>query len=494
MKLVPRVVVAVSLYLGVLGVGCRGGGGEEEPEPDGPVTPQENKIQDVHNATMAEGAKVKLDGVVVTAIDAYGGRLGNFWVQEPEGGPFSGVLVFGAKTADVGKLSVGDIVNLDGLEKDEFLPQDDATNRTITELRAVRGGVISITPVGKGAAPTPQVVDLAAIAAMPPAQAEAEMEKWEGVFITVKNVAQLNDKRPASSTDLTFFDFTLPGGLVVDTTLMAFPDTSVADACYDSITGVGDYFYNYKILPRNPGDLVLGTGCATPTPTTISTVQAGTYPKTGLQPNLVLVRDAIITAITVSADTGRANFKSLWVSTNHAAAANEAVQIFMGSTPIPAAAAIGAKIDVLGTAIEFDNSGSSGDKLTEINRPAVKVKNAPDGTPVTALDAIPLTTVSSITDGEPYEGVLLHFTNLKVTALGAAGDTVTVTDQSGATITVDDDIFDYAATDLPVDACYSSFDAIASLNTLDNKRILLPRVATDLTLDASGTACTPVVR
>lgn len=497
MKLVPRAVVAVSsLFLGVSAVGCRDGG-SEEPEPDGPPALQESKIQDVHKAEMAEGTKLKLEGVIVTAIDKQmgpGNSYGRFFVQEPEGGPFSGVLVFGAKFSEVDKLAVGDVVNLEGLEKDEFLPENDATSRTITEVRNVRGGAITITVVSKGQAVTPATVDIAALSAMPLAQAEVEMEKWEGVLITIKNVPQLNDPRPASSAvNTTFFDFTLQGGLIVDTSHTDFPATSVAGACYSSITGIGDYFYNYKIVPRSAADFTFGaaTDCAAPKVTTITEAQAGTYPKLGLQPNLVLLRDAIVTAITVSTDEERKNFKSFWVSASHDAAADEGVQIFMGGTPISADLAVGSTVDVLGTVIEFDNSGSTGDKLTEINRPAVKIKEPPSATAVTALSSVGLATIASIADGEPYEGVLLQLTNLKITAIGDKGDFVTVTDLTGATITVDDDIYDYAAADLPLNTCYSSITGIASLNTFDNKRTFLPRTAADLVVDPTGAACTP---
>lgn len=489
MKLVPRAVVAVSLCLGVTSVGCRDGG-TEEPEPDGPMMLQESKIQDIHKSEMAEGTKLRLEGVIVTAIDRYAGggnSSGRFFVQEPEGGAFSGVLVFGAKLTDVDKLAVGDVVNLDGLEKDEFLPQNDATGRTITEVRNVRGGAITITVVSKGQAPTPATVDLAAIGAMPMAEAEAELEKWEGVLITVKNAVQLNDPRQASSAaNNTFFDATLQGGLVIDTSHAAFPASAVAGACYASLTGIGDYFYNYKIIPSSAADYVTGTDCAPARVTTIAEAQAGTYPKLGLQPNLVLLRDAIVTAITVSTDKDREDFKSFWVSTTHDAAANEGVQIFMGGTPIPMETVVGATVDVLGTVVEFDNSGSTGDKLTEVTRPAVKVKAPPSATPVTALSSVTLPTLASIADGEPYEGVLLQLSNLRITALGAQGDTVTVTDLAGNTVTVDDDIFDYAAADLPLNTCYSSITGIASLNTFDNKRTFLPRTTADLVLGADG--------
>lgn len=494
MKLVPRMLVASSLILGVAGVGCRGNDdGEEEPKPDaGPPGVMESKIQDVQSDAMAEGTKVKLDGVIVTAIDAYGARTGSFYVQEPEGGEFSGVLVFGAKLGDVAALQVGDVVNLDGVEKDEFLPPDDATGRTLTELRAVRGGAITVTKVSAGATVTPKLLDAAAIAAMPQAMAEAEMEKWEGVLVKVENVNQLYDLRPASSSDMTFKDFAIDGGLIVDTSLTEFPTTAVGGACYASITGMGDYFYNYKILPRSKADMVIGTSCTPVRTSTVEQVQLATYAQTGAQPNLVVVPGVYITAIA----TVSASFKSIWVSQNPAAAANQGVQVFMGSTAIPATATIGSKIDVIGTVVEYDNSGSTGDKLTEIIRPIVKVTAAADPlTPMVPLAGIPLSTVNTIVEGEPYEGVLMTFSNLTVTAHGA-NDTITLSDTSEppVTITVDDDIFDYAAVDYPTTTtCFSSITAIASLNTQTNVRILLPRLTTDLVVDATGAACVPPV-
>lgn len=487
MKLVPSAVVATSLVLMVSG-GCRDdGGGTEKPEPDAAPMPQDNKIQDVQSDAFADGSPVKLNGVVVTAIDAYGRSTGNFWVQEPEGGPFSGVLVFGAKTADVGKLAVGDIVDLDGMEKDEFLPSNDATGRTITELRAVRGGAITISKVGSGATVTPADVDAAAIAAMAPAEAEAELEKWEGVLVKISNVTQANDQRPASSTDTTFFDFTVDGGIVVDTTLMKFPDTSVAGTCYASITGLGDYFYNYKVIPRTAADIQVGTGCPDLRTTMVSQVQLGTYSKTGAQPNQVLVRDVYVTAIsTVSASN-----KSVWVSSSLTAAANEGVQVFWGSPNLPAGTEIGAKLDITGTVVEYDNSGSTGDKLTEITRPTIKVKAPPDlaNNPLVPLTAITTGVIGSIVDGEPYEGVLVTLTGLKVTTIGTSDSTLT--DTSDKTISLDNDIFDYSGAPFAADVCYASITGIASLNTLDDKRTLLPRSATDLVVDLSGASCAP---
>src|SRR5262249_38652340 len=69
-------------------------------------------IQDVQSDAMPPGTPVELHGVVVTAIDTFGGKTGDLWVEEPSGGPFSGIHVFGAPVAQVANLAVGDIVDI----------------------------------------------------------------------------------------------------------------------------------------------------------------------------------------------------------------------------------------------------------------------------------------------------------------------------------------------------------------------------------------------
>jgi hypothetical protein len=529
MKLIPYLVAVV---LGALAIGCRSD--SKDPTVDGPPAATDNKIQDVQNDAVPDATPIKLDGVIVTAIDSFGARTGNFYVQEPEGGPFSGVLVFGAKITDVATLTVGDLINIEGGEKDEFLPPNDSTKRTVTELKPMAGGVLVITKVGKGTPPPPPVVDMIGIAGMPAAARDAELEKWEGVPITVRNVAEVDDVRAVGGTtpDPTFFKFTINGQVEVDTSLAAFPTTGLGrDVCISSITGMGDYFFNYKVLPRSTADIMLGgTGCPAPevgaaacrngldddldgfadcadfscqqdfastcqVTATISQVQLSTYDKTGPVPNLVLVPDVYVTAITTSTDTARANLKSVWISQAYNAAANEGVQVFVGRGTIPTGVVIGAKVDVVGTVVEFDNTGSVGDKLTEIStNPGIRVKAAPDGTPFVPITGVPITTVSTIVAGEPYEGTLMRFSGLKITALGS-NDTVTLSDTATPpnTITMDDDIFDYAnATDMVLNRCYSTVVAVASLNTVADTRMILPRALTDLTEDLTNAACAPV--
>jgi hypothetical protein len=79
---------------------CRGGGddsGDDTPMPDAPPGGSV-KVKDVQNTAMPKGTAVELRGVVVTAIDQYGDRTGDFFVQDVEGGAFSGVKVFGGNS------------------------------------------------------------------------------------------------------------------------------------------------------------------------------------------------------------------------------------------------------------------------------------------------------------------------------------------------------------------------------------------------------------
>src|SRR5690349_16203568 len=80
---------------------CRGGGGGPDGPGghDAPPNPDDTSIYDIQNpdGRVAEGTTVSIKGVIVTAIDTYaeradGTRKGNFWIQEPAGGPYSGVL------------------------------------------------------------------------------------------------------------------------------------------------------------------------------------------------------------------------------------------------------------------------------------------------------------------------------------------------------------------------------------------------------------------
>src|SRR5690606_16226981 len=173
------------------GGGGGGGGGADGGAGD------DTTIFQVQSDDMPVGTAVTVRGVVVTAIDTYGSRKGGIYVQEPEGGAFSGVFVYlrGTEAAD---LEVGDLVDLEGFVKDEFAWQGGCDSGedegSLTELSPAEGVTPTVTKVGDGTVPAPEVLQPWELAA-----SLEESEKWEGVLVTFENVRVLNP--PSGDTD-----------------------------------------------------------------------------------------------------------------------------------------------------------------------------------------------------------------------------------------------------------------------------------------------------
>lgn len=508
----PPLVVALALVV-PLAAACRDKNGGDDAD-GGVDASTQTRIYDVQDDAMPAGTPVTLRGVVVTAIDNYGPRKGNFFVAELEGGAYSGVLVFGAPLEQVATLAVGDLVDITGAEKDEFsLAEDDAT---VTELVPVAGGEMSVVKVGTAPVPAPQVLDALAIGRMETAAREAEYEKWEGVLVRVENVSVTSEIRPVSSSnpDPEFVAFRITGVLEVDSSLAEIPYSTTPPPwltggdCLASITGIGDYFFNYKVLPRATADIVMGgtdcpaaeapgtctdgidndangftdcadRGCLTePTctaNTTIAMIQMGTV-ATMTRVNLASV---VVTAIdTVGSSQG------VWVADNPQAAAWEGIFVFTGATA--PSVAIGDRVNVAGRVIEFDLQ-PPGDTLTELDQATVTLATGND-TPV-PLGGVAVATLASIgATGEPYESVLVQLSNLRVMAEQAPGDRVQLTNGTD-TIVMDDDIHNYSAGTYPVGTCFSNLVGIMTVNIFDDERRFLPRSAGDLTIDGTGAAC-----
>lgn len=448
--------------LGLSLVACRGSDGDDAPaDPDAPP-PGGMKIQDVQNDSMAPGTAVQLKGVVVTAIDSFGARTGDFWVQDPAGGAFSGIKVFGAPLDQVAQLAPGDIVDITNAEKDEFALTSDSSGRTVTEIKGAGGGQMVVTKKGTGTVPTPAMVDAMAIDALPQAQRDAEWEKWEGVLIKVINAKQVTaTKAFGSSGAPDAFEFTITGNARVQSLLAEIPASAMPATCYASITGIGDYFFNYLVLPREGGDLVTGgTGCPSSSVTTISDIQAGTA--TGP----VEIKDVYVTAISL-------NKKNFWVSTSLTAAPNEGVYVFRGngnSVPVlDAAIVVGAKVNVVGNAEEFNNDANGG-TLTEITAPAVTVV-APPGAAPTPISTQTAAALLDPATGAAHESVLVRLQNVKVLSVGTATFWVGQLQQGTATFLSDDDIYRLEASD--VGKCFT-MTGIWTYQVYDNAYGLLP--------------------
>ncbi len=478
--------------------------------PSGDSVPGATKVADVQNDALAPNSPVTLKNVVVTAIDKFGAKVGNIFVADAAGGPFSGILVFGAPAAQVDALAVGDIVTIEGAMKVEFALADDMSGRKTTELSPVSGGQMMITKTGTGAAPAPAMVDAAAIAALDQAGQDAEWEKWEGVLIKVVNVSALTSPRMVGTTDATFLDFTITGNARVDSSLAALPEPAIkSDDCLASVTGMGDYFFNYKILPRATADIVTGgTSCPLPEKgaaacmdgidndldgfkdcldfsctgdptsgcamaTTVAMIQNGTI---AANSNVALA-DVFVTA------RDRAG-KGLWVADALAGADNNGVYVYLNAVP-DATFVVGAKVSLIGLTTEFDvGNPAVGNTLTEIKNAVITLVAAPAAapTPLTSTAGV----AGDITNGEPQEGVLTKIVTLKVMAVAGTGTAakVTMIDNAAKTILMYQDAGAFAA--LPVVGQCLDVTGIMSLDLGLDKRTINPRSAADL---VTGAGC-----
>jgi hypothetical protein len=459
--------------------GSDGGAGSDGHVVAGTVT-----IKQVQDDAMASGTQIELKGVIVTAVDTYGAKTGDIYVEDADGGAFSGVKVFGAPLDVVATLAVGDKIDITNAQKNEFACTGTICGTgtfdpgfSVTEVESVNGGDLSIVKTGTGAVPAPSVVDALAISMMTADQQNAEWEKWEGVYIKVIHARQTNaiTMFGAHAADQQSFGITstLPHGVNVESVLAPFSTDAVVGTCFDGITGIGDYFFEYLVLPTAmTGTAGGGTGCSTLTTTTVAAVQMGTVTGGVTLQNLV---------ITARDDVG--SNMGFWAADAAQSAQYNGIYVYTGGT-LDATYVVGATVNVVGTVTEFDVAPAAGDTLTEIKNATVTVVSG-TATPLPA--ATTAAVAGDITNGEPFEDVLVKMTGLKVTAATASGKTE-LTDNAGTKITLYGDAF---AT-LPmqtVGTCFKSITGIMSVELTSNVRTINPRSATDLEAGVAGTDC-----
>ncbi|MCP4446566.1 MAG: hypothetical protein GY811_14650, partial [Myxococcales bacterium] len=425
-----------------------GGSGAADATPGSSIT-----IYDVQSDATSVGSSVTLRSVVVTAIDNFGGRTGGFYVQETAGGPFSGVFVF---NASAGGLVVGDLVNIDGGVKDEF-SFDFEDGHSITQIVAPDAGTMTVTKVGDGTVPAAEELNPWDLAAD-----DAEAEKWEGVLIKFTGARALGSAFNVSQSDATLLEMSITGPFRMGGSLADLGEAVERDDCFSSITGIGDYFFSYKILPRSGADMVAdatGESCLPPeesealcgdmmdndhdgfddcadrscqdavaactTGTTVVEAQNGTIEEN----SRIRLTDVVVTALA-------ADGRSFFVQDAGGAAAFNGLYVYQRSdaAALPANVDVGFKITLAGRLDEFNT-------LTELVDVTIE---ASAGVPeaVTTLDGI---AIADLATDKQYEGVLVSVPG----AVVAAGSNPACSEQyssfslvNGATpLFADEDIF-----------------------------------------------------
>lgn len=198
----------------------------------------------------------------------------------------------------------------------------------------------------------------------------------------------------------------------------------------------------------------------------------------GVATGAVYLPGRVVTA--VSADR-----KNLWIADSAAAALQQGVFVIRGSSAavLPPEIVVGTHITVFGSAAEFDvGFPPQGDTLTQIENHALGVASLSTFTPA-PLQLSTVSQLASIVDGEPYEGVLVRVANLRVLST-ASGNRITVGDNIGSTIVLDDDAGSIGLP--PVGTCYGSVTGVMHLSVVENERRMLPRGLADA---VAGNSC-----
>ena len=368
------------------------GGGDGSGSNAGAV-----KIQDVQNDAMAPGTAVELHGVIVTAIDNYGAKAGDFWVEDADGGPFSGIHVFGAATSDVAAprarrhrrhLRRGQVrVRADLRHHRPHGHRARARRRAADHDHQDRLRRGSGPAGGRRPRDRPARRDLAALRHLAALDGVGEVGRRpdhgaERVRAQRPEVRRLRRARIRRSRT-----FGVTGDAMVESSLAAFPndggtpphDLIARGDCLGGVTGVVDYFFDYLILPRQTAEVMtgrhragppaarsgsravsvamepitMGTASSIATISVVRLVPAPTLrvlrrPRSSTSQNGTHATGAVRFDNGVYVTARKADGHTLWVADALAGAQYNGVEVFFGSSVVADAAFWfpGAKIDL----------------------------------------------------------------------------------------------------------------------------------------------------
>ncbi len=172
--------------------------------------------------------------VVVNNVIVSANAGGFLWVQEPDGGPFSGIFVEEGEL-DISGLSPGDRVDIEGT-------YNEGTGGTegLATIEAT-----SITAIGSDNAPVPATLSFD--------EFNADPESWESVLVRFEDLTVTN-ANPDGDRD--FGEFEVNEQLRVDDLLFTIEPDPTQGVTFDAIAGIMNFsFGNFKLEPRDGADV-----------------------------------------------------------------------------------------------------------------------------------------------------------------------------------------------------------------------------------------------
>jgi hypothetical protein len=482
-------------------------------------------IPQVQSIAMAPGTPVILAAVVVTAVGEYGARTGDVWVEEPGGGPQSGIHLYGAQPTVVMALHPGDVVDVSNAVKGTFAAPTDTSGRTEVELEPpTTDQTITVTTVGTAPLPAVSTVGALAIGMMQDPSRSDQWRMWDGVLVEVTNVTETSavaEALTSSTPDPTLQEFGITGVASVESALAPFPTGLSYGTCLASVTGVVEYYSGYEILPVATTDVVGdGTSCPTPEDTialctdgidndgngltdcedngciindgtcrtmvTIAAIDgavdaAPTMPvlpmgaPTGVQLGDGSAADVYITAAECPGASGSGSAvpcQDFWVATNPSAGSDGGLYVHAVAPPLISSGDIGKTVQLVGSLEAFDND-TAGETLPELDALAVITKSTGVSTiaPLAGQTAAALTATAT---GRPYVGSLVTLANVKLVSAPNPQSANDATLQQGSTMfEAQADIYVLTSA---VGTCFSSITGIWTYDVYNHVYSLEPTV------------------
>lgn len=196
------------------------------------VMPEEHTIYEIQQGMVPVLSPVLVKGAIVSSPLTF--KKDGFFIQDAQGGEFSGIYVF--IDTNVVDVKPGDVVDVEGVY-DEFFE--------FSQIKISAPAQVKVT--GMGAPPAPELVTEADIATGGPKQ-----ENYEGVLVTVENVQ-------VAAVDMMFGEFELTDGLFVDDVFFLKADwpAAMAGDMFTAITGPLAWSFNEsRLYPRGVSDIV----------------------------------------------------------------------------------------------------------------------------------------------------------------------------------------------------------------------------------------------
>jgi predicted extracellular nuclease len=449
-------LIAASVLFSGCGATDNGSGGDADTDADTDTdgdSDSDTTINDVRqNNGVAPNDTVTLGGVIVTSpVYVKTDGSGLVYVEEPDGGPWSGIVVYIYSDVMLEvTLAPGDVVDVTGVYS-EYYGVSEITVAAATDL----------VNTGTDDVPAPEVVAPADVIA-----GGADAESYESVLVRVEDVACTNE-------NLGYGEFEVTGGLPVDDWFFAsgggpsgYNAAPVEGDTFDAINGVLGFTNfsavdEFKIQPRDIDDYEGYTGAieTAPQEVTINQIQQGDV----TDGSGVILTDVVVTSPLTFDGTG-------FFVEEPAGGEYSGIYVYNynGATD-PATIAVGDVVTINGTYSEF-NGGS---EVTIDASTAVEVTSSGAALPAPVEIADPATIATDGTDAARYEGVLVHVTDVTVTVATDTYGEFTVT---GSLLV--GSIFFATALSPAVDTVYTSITAPLNYSFYDSK--LEPRTAADL--------------